>query len=103
LIQHIPGHKLTHHSIRVLPSSRLFHITGLTEYQVVSRHHQAIDNLADSLEAIAWSTTDGFVEAVERPGSQFVVGVQWHPEDCYLTNDPDARLFAAFREALVVR
>ena len=27
----------------------------------------------------AWSR-DGVIEAVERPGKHFVLGVQWHPE-----------------------
>jgi putative glutamine amidotransferase len=37
---------------------------------------------------------DGVVEAVELPGPQFVVGVQWHPEE---SGDP--RLFEALVEA----
>jgi len=103
LLQHIDGHKLTHHPIRVAARCRLRRITRLAEYQVISRHHQAVNRLAGPLKAVAWSAKDGIVEAVELPGAKFVVGVQWHPEDCYLTNEPDDLLFAAFRKAAARR
>lgn len=43
-------------------------------------HHQAVGRLGDGLVATAWAD-DGLVEAVERRGGGFVVGVQWHPEE----------------------
>ena len=42
-------------------------------------HHQAIDQAADGLRAVAWAD-DGTVEAIEVPGSPHIVAVQWHPE-----------------------
>ena len=57
-------------------------------------HHQAIDRLADGLQAAAHSR-GGLVEAVELPGAPFVVGVQWHPEQ----DAADRRLFAALVQA----
>ncbi|SDI32851.1 putative glutamine amidotransferase [Actinokineospora alba] len=53
-------------------------------------HHQAIATLGPELRAAGWAE-DGTVEAVERPGDQFVLGVQWHPEQ----QSDDVRLFAA--------
>ena len=48
---------------------------------VNSSHHQAIADPGDSLVAVAHSTEDGIVEAVEgRVGYAAMVGVQWHPE-----------------------
>ena len=100
LHQHIAGHRLTSmHGIHVSEASRLHIIASLRSYQVNSRHHQAVDRVGDSLRAIAWAP-EGYVEAIERPDRSFVVGVQWHPEDCVATSDPDARLFAAFRQAV---
>ncbi|WP_073489987.1 gamma-glutamyl-gamma-aminobutyrate hydrolase family protein [Streptoalloteichus hindustanus] len=42
-------------------------------------HHQAVARLGAGLTPVAWAE-DGTVEAVEDAGREFVVGVQWHPE-----------------------
>lgn len=47
-------------------------------FSVNSAHHQAVDQLGDGLQAVAWSES-GFVEAVELPGFP-LLGVQFHPE-----------------------
>ena len=46
--------------------------------------------LGEHLQAVGFAD-DGTVEAVEVKGSNFAMGVQWHPED----NATDDRLFAA--------
>jgi len=56
-------------------------------------HHQAIDRLGTGLEPTGWAA-DGTVEAAEMPGD-FVLGVQWHPEQ----DTGDVRLFQALVEA----
>jgi putative glutamine amidotransferase len=56
-------------------------------------HHQAVEELGDSLLVSARSD-DGVIEAVEVLGRTFAVGVQWHPEEC-----GDVRLFAGLVEA----
>jgi putative glutamine amidotransferase len=40
------------------------------------------------------------VEAVERPGNRFVIGVQWHPEDLIESHAESRKLFLAFAEAI---
>lgn len=58
--------------------------------KVRCHHHQAVAELAPTLTVVG-TADDGTVEAVERPGSRFLVGVQWHPEQ-----DPtDDRLVTA--------
>ena len=47
--------------------------------QVNSRHHQAVDRLAASLE-VAARAKDGVIEAVTLLGARFFTGVQFHPE-----------------------
>jgi len=47
---------------------------------VNSRHHQALDRVADGFLTAA-TAPDGTVEAIERPGARFCLGVQWHPEN----------------------
>ena len=51
-----------------------------TKPTVACSHHQAIRDLGRGLVPTA-RTHDGVVEAVELPGSRFVLGVQWHPEE----------------------
>ncbi|MFB9903780.1 gamma-glutamyl-gamma-aminobutyrate hydrolase family protein [Allokutzneria oryzae] len=64
------------------------------QVKVCCYHHQSLDRIGDGLLASGWAE-DGTVEAVVLPGREFVVGVQWHPEE---TLD-DVRLFAAFADA----
>ena len=57
-------------------------------------HHQAIDRLGAGL-IVSAQDSDGVIEAVEIPGENFVLAVQWHPEERL----DDLRLFAAVVEA----
>lgn len=61
---------------------------------VNSRHHQAVGKVAPDFVVSAVSP-DGIVEAIERPGSTFCLGVQWHPENFWKTG-AFAGLFEAF-------
>ena len=79
------------HRVTFEPASRAGAIYGC-EDEVPAHHHQGIDVLAPALVATAWAD-DGLVEAVEVPGEQWIIGVQWHPE----AGGGDA-LFAAFVE-----
>ena len=61
---------------------------------VLCYHHQAVDTLGEGLTVTARSA-DGTVQAVERAGEPFVLGVQFHPEQ----DAGDDRLFRAVVEA----
>ncbi|OBA92419.1 gamma-glutamyl-gamma-aminobutyrate hydrolase, partial [Mycobacteriaceae bacterium 1482268.1] len=100
LHQHLPdvlGH--THHQqgnavfttsvVRTVAGTRLASLIGDTS-EVQCYHHQAIDRLAGDLVVSAQSD-DGVVEAVEIPSGDFVLAVQWHPEERL----DDIRLFVA--------
>jgi putative glutamine amidotransferase len=67
------------HAARIEPDSRVAELLSVTHTRVNSFHHQAMDGLGDGLRAVAWAP-DGVVEAIEAPGSPFVLGVQWHAE-----------------------
>lgn len=54
--------------------------------RVNSRHHQAVARVADGFVVTA-TAPDGLVEALERPGEAFCVGVQWHPENFWRTGE----------------
>ena len=75
--------------------SRLAAITGGTQGEVNSSHHQAIATPGKSLRVTAHAD-DGTVEGVEWTGdANWVVGVQWHPERMFGDAAAD-RLFADF-------
>jgi putative glutamine amidotransferase len=46
--------------------------------KVSCHHHQSVREHPD-FTATAWAP-DGTLEAMERPGPRFCVGIQWHPE-----------------------
>ena len=104
LHQHLPdilghtGHQLGNATfstsgVRTVPGTRLAALIGASA-AVQCYHHQGIDRLGEGLMVSA-RDTDGVVEAVETAGDDFVVAVQWHPEE---TLD-DLRLFAGLVEA----
>jgi putative glutamine amidotransferase len=71
--------------------------------RVNSLHRQGIGRLAERL-AIEATAPDGTIEAVrviDAPG--FALGVQWHPEYWVESDEPSARLFAAFGRAVKAR
>jgi putative glutamine amidotransferase len=83
------------HEVEISPDSRLADILGLTSIGVNSIHHQAVDKIAPSLVATAF-TSDGIIEGVEAPTATFLIGVQWHPE-AIVDTVPEMRiLFANF-------
>jgi putative glutamine amidotransferase len=104
LIQDIPSqapsgvnHSITEpkwalaHDVAVATDSRLHaalrdRISDDGTLPVNSRHHQSIKDLASGLRVTA-TAPDGIIEAVERPGATFCLGVQWHPENFWRTGE----------------
>ncbi|WP_128375451.1 gamma-glutamyl-gamma-aminobutyrate hydrolase family protein [Streptomyces cavernae] len=83
LVQHIDGHVkdtgvFGRHTVTPVPGTRYASVVA-EESAVPTYHHQAVDRLGTGLVASAHAD-DGTVEAVELPGSAWVLGVQWHPE-----------------------
>jgi putative glutamine amidotransferase len=58
-------------------------------------HHQGIKRLAPNLLANAFAP-DGLIEGVESAEDEFVLGVQWHPEDLADSEPKMRALFDAF-------
>ena len=83
------------HLVRIEPGSRLAQLAGQKEVNVNSSHHQSILDLGRDLRVSA-QAADGVIEAVEWTGdSNWVTGVQWHPERMI---DADSLAQALFRE-----
>jgi putative glutamine amidotransferase len=73
------------HPVTITSESKLARALGKSELTVVTSHHQCVDKPGDGLKIIAHSP-DGVNEAIEKTGERFVVGVQWHPERDFDSN-----------------
>jgi gamma-glutamyl-gamma-aminobutyrate hydrolase PuuD len=62
---------------------------------VNSYHHQAINRLSPKFQATAISE-DGLIEGIYMPAHKFILGVQWHPEFSYETDDNSKKLIRTF-------
>jgi putative glutamine amidotransferase len=104
LLQHLPESFGHHEHRRVLGSfdgadhdvslhsgSLAADAAGETAHATKSHHHQGVDCLGAGLIVSGLSTIDDLPEAIELPGKQFVLGVQWHPEA-----DPASDVIATF-------
>lgn len=94
-----PNHR---HSLVVEPSSILGRVYGEGEIRVTSRHHMAIDRLADAFRVTA-RCQDGIIEGIESKSDEwFVVGCQFHPESP-AASALDIRIFEEFIEGILAR
>jgi len=83
------------HKVTITPRSRLGRVLGAEDLEVNSFHHQVVKTLGRGLVPVAWAP-DKLVEGVELDDdSQFVLGVQWHPEHLVGSSEPARRLFSA--------
>lgn len=89
-----------YHLIRMESSSRLGESLGSVTKIVNSYHFQGIDRPGTGLRVTA-RAPDGVIEAVEREGGGFVLGVQFHPERLTARDPLWRKLFdLLFREAV---
>lgn len=90
------------HSIVIEPGSRLHHALGVTEIEVDSFHHQALDEVAPELEVVA-RAPDGVVEAVELAGDAPVLAVQWEQQEEWRVDRRFLELYRALVDAALAR
>ena len=101
LVAHMDApHRHVVSKLRLEPECALADALGTHTLSISCYHHQALDQLADGLRAVARSA-DGTVEAVEMGVSdaQWFLGVQWHPEDTAATDPAQLAIFAQLVEA----
>lgn len=99
-VAHRNGEMYTNfHQVGLARGSRISEILQNNAVAVISRHHQAVDQVADFFRVVGRSP-DGIIEALERRDGVFGIFVQWHPESL---KDADPlhrnRLFRALVEA----
>jgi putative glutamine amidotransferase len=109
LIQHLPDdHRFEPHGtpsgadgllheVVVTPGSRTAIAARAERLSCSSHHHQGIERVGAGLTATGRSA-DGLVEAIERDGDGWLVGVQWHPEDTAAEDPAQQGLFDALVE-----
>lgn len=118
LVQDIPselGAKIQHdwedqkgapepfHPVHLDSDSRLVRIAGAAEAVVNSSHHQSILEPGRNLRVVG-RAPDGVIEAVEWTGdSQWLIGVQWHPERMVGTDSFAQSLFRELIAAAAAR
>lgn len=96
---HFPGPTILHHQknswekpsheVTIVPNTHLYSLVQTPSLPTNSIHHQAIKDLATGFQISARSS-DGVIEAVERPG---ILCVQWHPEIMAAESPPMQALF----------
>ena len=89
---HDPSHR---HGLIVEPDSLMGRVYGDGEIRVNSRHHMAVDEVAEGFVVTARSH-DGVVEAIESERADwFAIGTQFHPEGA-AASALDVRIFEEF-------
>ena len=82
------------HNINIIKDSLLHSIIDKDEIKVNSRHMYKIINVNNA--KVSAESEDGLIEAIEFPNKKFALGVQWHPEDLFDTDENMFKIFRAF-------
>lgn len=82
------------HNIRIKAPSKFYDIVGKEVMMVNSRHKNTIDNPA-GLEVVAYDD-DSNIEVALDPTKKFFVGMRFHPESLYKTDEACNNIFKAF-------
>lgn len=79
-IKHNQAHlsNIATHSVDVDKDSKLHEILG-EKAMTNSFHHLGVKDVPKGYKVVA-TAKDGLVEAIEKEGEHFVLGIQWHPE-----------------------
>lgn len=73
------------HTVSLDPGSVSARVLGATEFEVNSRHHQSVHEVAPTLK-VSGHSPDGIVEMIEGYPDRPILGVQWHPENFVAAN-----------------
>ena len=97
--QGIPATRASH-KLRVAEDSFLSSLDAVRssngQLRVNSSHHQAIKDVGNQLNAIAWAG-DGVIECIQDVRDErFAIGVQWHPELTAGTDELSIEIFERF-------
>ncbi|NGP88142.1 gamma-glutamyl-gamma-aminobutyrate hydrolase family protein [Fodinibius halophilus] len=74
--------------VQIDEQSKLFEVLTFQTVWVNAMHRQAVDETGDNMTVVAREER-GIIQAIEHQYSNFVLGVQWHPE--YMPQVPSQR------------
>ncbi len=86
------------HLVNLETDSLLARVYGTSSIETNSDHHQASKEPGPEIRIVG-RAPDGVIEAVERPASRFMLGMQWHPELMFVTHPEHLRPFSALVDA----
>lgn len=81
-------------TVELVPGSLIHTILDRRRVDVRSGHHQAVDDPGEGM-VVAARAADGVVEATQHRDRDFVLGLQWHPEEASADPDDRARIVGA--------
>jgi putative glutamine amidotransferase len=84
----------TVHQIDICPDTKLRKILKREHLSVNSFHRQSVKILGNGLK-ISARAPDGIIEAVEHAELDFILGLQFHPEDLFFNHPIYLRIFKA--------
>ena len=87
------------HDVHLEPGKLIKKISLVSDGNVTSAHHQAIDELAPGMAVSAKSSDDNVIEAIEwndQSGKPYFLAVQWHPERMAYDEPLAGALFESF-------
>lgn len=90
--KHLPSH-----SVMITKDSMLYDILKADKIFVNSFHTQTVKEPGKL--KICGISDDGKIESIFDPDKKFILGVQWHPERMYQTDEHAKRIFGAFIES----
>lgn len=73
-----------YHNVQVTEDGKLYKMIEQKEFGVNSFHHQSLKDIGKGLKVTAFSP-DRVIEGIESTNTDFLIGLQWHPEK--LIND----------------
>src|SRR5207237_10072948 len=87
------------HNIETKDQTLISRLITSNKVQVNSHHHQSIEKIGKNLKFTAWAK-DGVIECLEDTReNRFILGVQWHPELNWRTDELSKNIFQNFIEA----
>ena len=87
------------HPVTIVPETPLHRWYARTELPVTSYHHQGVRELAPRFRPMAHAA-DGLIEGYYDPDSDFIVGLQFHPERMPEESEGNLHIWEAFRSAV---
>lgn len=86
------------HTVHVSEDARLADIFATDHVEVISKHHQGLDESVGKQWRVAARAADGTIEAIEHKKHPWCLAVLWHPE-LAPQDEVQQRLFRAFVNA----